>query len=301
MSENQETDTPPEPQPVVAPTALPAPEPEPAPAPALREPARPRRTLWPAAFVLGFVVLAAGEGYLWHEIQMQTAQDAQFTGLQAQISALQAQANRAAPAPDSVTTQADLSMKYSALAAQVNAVQAQAAADHGALTSMQADATNLSQLTTRIALLNALENARMALDAGQPLGTVPGAPPALAQFAAAAPPTEAQLRLSFAQAAEAGDAASIAGNASGNSWTRVLARFENLITISKGGQVVFGAPAAGVIEQARTLLNAGDLAGAVAQLDTLSTTTQQAMAGWLAQARALLAARAALIALAGQA
>jgi hypothetical protein len=252
------------------------------------------------AFGLGFAVLAAGEGYLWHETQMQTAQDAQFTGLQAQISALQAQADRALPAPDSVTVQADLAMKYSALAAQVSAVQAQAAADHGALTTMQANATNLSQLTARIALLNALENARMALDAGQALGTIPGAPTALAQFATSAPPTEAQLRLSFAQAADAGEAASIAGNASGNTWSRVLARLENLVTVSKSGEVVFGAPASGVIEQARALLNAGDLAGAVAQLDTLSSTTQQAMARWLAQARAVLAARAALIAMAGQ-
>lgn len=293
MSETQETNTPPEPQPVAVPAALPA--------PALPEPVRPRRALWPVAFTLGFAVLAAGEGYLWHEVQMQTALSAQLPGLQAQISALQAQADRAAPAPDSVTTQADLSMKFATLAAQMSAVQAQAAADHGALTTMQADATNLSQLTARIALLNALENARMALDAGQALGTIPGAPPALAQFASAAPPTEAQLRLSFAEAADAGEAASIAGNASGNTWSRVLARLENLVTVSKGGEVVFGAPAAGVIEQARTLLDAGDLAGAVAQLDTLSTSTQQAMAGWLAQARALLAARAALIALAGQA
>jgi hypothetical protein len=39
----------------------------------------------------------------------------------------------------------------------------------------------------------------------------------------------------------------------------------------------------------------------VAQVDTLTPATRQAMGNWLAQAKALLAARVALIALAGQA
>jgi hypothetical protein len=61
---------------------------------------------------------------------------------------------------------------------------------------------------------------------------------------------------------------------------------------------VVGAPAAGVVAQAQVLLDAGDLAGAVAQLQTLSTDTQAAMGGWLSQAQDLLAARAAMIAMA---
>jgi hypothetical protein len=273
----------------------------PVPAPAPAPPPKPRRSLWPVLGVLGFAALAAGEGVLWEQNQVQVARDAQFTGLQAQISALQAQGARAVPAADSVTVQADLAMKFAALAAQVNAVQAQVAGDHGALTTMQANATDLSKLTGRIALLNALETARMALDAGQPLGTIPGAPPALAQFAVTPPPTEAQLLLSFPDAARAAESASVAGDVKGSVWSRALARLENLVTVSNGGHVVFGAPASGVVEQAGALLQAGDLAGAVAQLDTLDLTTQQAMAQWLADARALLAARAALITLAGQA
>jgi hypothetical protein len=79
----------------------------------------------------------------------------------------------------------------------------------------------------------------------------------------------------------------------------VLARLESLITISNGTHVIVGAPAAAVIAQARAALDAGDLAGAVALLDTLSVSTQAAMGGWLGQARDLLAARAAIVSLAG--
>jgi hypothetical protein len=63
---------------------------------------------------------------------------------------------------------------------------------------------------------------------------------------------------------------------------------------------VVGAPAAGVIAQARAALNAGDLNGAVSVLDTLSVTTQAAMGPWLTQARDVLAARAAIISMVGQ-
>jgi hypothetical protein len=48
------------------------------------------------------------------------------------------------------------------------------------------------------------------------------------------------------------------------------------------------------------LLDAGDLGGAVTVLDGLSPETQAAMGNWLPQARNLLAARAALISMAGQ-
>ena len=58
--------------------------------------------------------------------------------------------------------------------------------------------------------------------------------------------------------------------------------------------MLVGDPAAGVLERARTALDAGDLAGAVAAVDSLNGAAAQAMAGWLAQARALLDARAAL-------
>jgi hypothetical protein len=285
--------------PPTEPLAIAATAPPAAPAPPPKQPRR--MSSWPFFLLFVFLLLAAGEAYLWHLIQIQTAEDAQFTALQAQISNLQAQTARTQPSPDSVTVQADLAVKFATLAAQVNAIQAQMAADHGALSTLQANTTDLTKLTARISLLNQLETARMALDAGQPLGTIPNAPPALAQFAATPPPTEAQLRLSFPAAAHVAEAASIAGDDKGTYWSRVLARLENFVTIREGAHVLVGAPAAGVISEAGTLLEAGDLAGAVAQLETLSPGTRQAMAPWLAQAKALLEARAALIAMAGQA
>jgi len=255
----------------------------------------------PALTILAVLLLAGGEAFLWHLSTLQTAEDAQFTGLQDQITELQAQANRAAPAPDSLSAQADLAQKYAALAAQVNAMQSQLAADHGALTTMQASQVDLTKLTARMTLISQLATARMALDAGLPLGPIANAPPALAQFAAIPPPTEAQLRETFPAAANAALAASIAGDSRISYWARVREKLASLITISDGTRVIVGAPAAAVIDQAQADLTAGDLAGAVAAIGHLSLPTQNAMQPWLGQAQALLAARAALIGMAGQA
>ncbi len=277
--------TPPAPPPAAAPPGVPV-------AP------RSRRSAWPIVFTLGFLVLGAGEGYLWYNQQTHQADTTQLAVLRTQMDDMRAAATRAAPAPDSVTVQADLAQKYAALAAQVNAMQAQEAADHGQISQMQANATDLGQLTTRIALLNALETARMALDAGQPLGTIPNAPDALAQFATSAPPTEAALRQSFPAAAKAAEAASLSPNGKVGFWDQVKLRLEGIITVSNGDTVLFGPPAAAVLNQAETALAAGDLAGAVAKLQALSPASQTAMAGWLSQAKALLGARAALITMA---
>ncbi len=277
--------------------------PEKAPENAAPKPAavKPRRALWPVLLLLGFVILAGGEGYLWKTQQSLAGQGTAVAVLQAQVADLRALAVRARPGPESIATQADLSLKFATLSAQVNAMQAELAADHGTLTTLQVNATDLTKLTARIALLNQLETARMALDAGMPLGVIANAPPALAQFADTAPPTEAALRLGFADAASAAEAASIAGSARGGFWARVMLRLDNFMTVRQGAHVLFGSPASGVLAQAQALLEAGDLAGAVAQVDRLDQTTQQAMGGWLARAKALLAARAALIAMAGQA
>jgi hypothetical protein len=58
--------------------------------------------------------------------------------------------------------------------------------------------------------------------------------------------------------------------------------------------VLLGDPAAGVLARARTALDAGDLAAAVAAVSSLSGPPATAMAVWLADARALLQARAGL-------
>ncbi len=270
----------------------------PAPAPVPVVVVVPRRSLWPVAFVLGFLVLAGGELYLWYGAQAHHADATDLAVLRAQMNDVQAAQSRAAPAADSVTVQADLGQKYLALAAQVNAVQTQAASDHGTLSVLQANAADLGNLTKRMTLLNALGTARLALDAGQPLGQIPGAPPALAQFAGTAPPTEAQLREGFAGAARAAEEASLSGDGKGGFWARVRLRLEGMITVSNGSQVVFGPPAAAALNTAQAALANGDLAGAVAALQDLPQGAKLAMGGWLGQAQQLLAARAALVALA---
>ncbi|HEY1856918.1 mitofilin family membrane protein [Acidocella sp.] len=296
MSDSETTSSP---EPVPAETALPALRPEPVSAPAAA--ARPRRTVWPYPLLALIVLIGAGEGYLWYRLQAEAANATQLAVLQTQVDDLRQLAMQTRPGSGSVAAQADLSVKLATVAAQLNAVQSQMAADHGALTMLQSNSLDLTKLAARIELLNQLETARMALDAGQPLGTIANAPPALSNFATTPPPTEAALRLGFPAAARAAEAASVAGDTKGGAWAHALARLENFVTVSAGSHVLVGAPAAAVIGRARTLLDVGDLAGAVAQLNTLSVTTQQAMVGWLAQARALLAARAALASMAGQA
>lgn len=289
MSETENTDV----------KALPPPLPKPVQAPPV---VKPRRSAWTPVFallsVLGFLLLAAGEAYLWNNARQHQADATELAVLQAQLADLRAAQAQNAPAPDSVTVQADLAQKYAALAAQLDAVQAQAASDHGALSMMQANAVDLGKLTQRMTLLNALETARLALDAGQPLGQIPNAPDALAQFAEVAPPTYAQLRESFPAAARAARESSLTSNGKLGFWAGVKLRLEGMLTISNGTQVIFGPPAAASLNQAQQALDDGDLAGAVAALQNLSPGAQAAMVGWLAQAQALLAAQSALVAMA---
>lgn len=150
----------------------------------------------------------------------------------------------------------------------------------------------------QIALTARLRAATLALEAGQPIGAVPGAPAELARFATQAPPTESALRLSFAKYADAGEAASQPSG--GDSLSRAVQRLEGLVTIRQGHDVLVGNTAAAVIEEARGRLEAGDLAGCVAELATLDAGAKAAMKPWLDQAQALVAARAALVALAAK-
>ena len=70
------------------------------------------------------------------------------------------------------------------------------------------------------------------------------------------------------------------------------------MTVRQGDRVLVGDSAAGVLARARNALDAGDLAGAVAAVSTLSGPPAAAMAGWRADAQAVLDARAGLAAMA---
>ncbi len=275
-----------------------------APAPAEPVVTKPRGGFVSLLLLVLILLLAGGEVYLW---RLTAAPGADVAALQAQVDRLAQQAAQAPAPPASAAQDAQMVQKFDALTAQVSALQAELAADHGAVTTLQASTADLGKLTAHIdqvnahvGLLNRLALARIALDDGQPIGQLANAPPALERFADSPPPTLAALRLGFPDAAHAAAAASVSADGKLSFWSRAVARVESIVTVSDGTRVLIGAPAAGVLAQARVLLDAGDLAGAVRLIDTLSAPTQSAMGAWLVQARALLAARAALTALASQ-
>jgi hypothetical protein len=154
------------------------------------------------------------------------------------------------------------------------------------------------KLMSRVAQVQA---ARLALDAGQKLREVPGMPAALARFTNTAPPTEASLRLSFPKAQRDALAAARPDTEGRPLLARLWAQAQDLVTIRQGDHVLVGDPDAGALERARAALEAGDLPGAVTEVGSLHGPAAQAMSGWLAEARALLEARAALAMWAAQA
>ncbi|HKM62313.1 MAG TPA: mitofilin family membrane protein [Acidisphaera sp.] len=184
--------------------------------------------------------------------------------------------------------------RIEALDKTIEGVQAQ-------IGTLQKSAAELPGLTERAAKLARLQVAQMALETGQPLGAIPDAPPALARFGGSKPPTEAQLRLAFPAAARAAEQAESQLPPGATFLDRVRANAEGLFTIRRGDTVVVGNPASGVLARARQALDAGDLAGAVDAVAALQGPAAQAMAGWLDQARALVAARAALAQMAAHA
>jgi hypothetical protein len=167
-------------------------------------------------------------------------------------------------------------------------------ADEVRLAAIERSTSQIPALADRAGRLARVQAIRLALDSGQKLGEIPGAPAPLARFANTAPPTEPGLRLAFPQAAR--EALSVARPASDGKplLARVWDEAQDLVTVRQGDRVLVGDPAAGVLARARTALDAGDLSGAVAAVASLNGAPAQAMAGWVAEARALLDARAAL-------
>ena len=77
-------------------------------------------------------------------------------------------------------------------------------------------------------------------------------------------------------------------------------RAQNLVTVHRGEEVLVGNPASVTLGHAREALDVGDLKGAIATVETLKGQPRQAMDTWLADAKSLVDARAALASLAGQ-
>jgi hypothetical protein len=167
-------------------------------------------------------------------------------------------------------------------------------ADEARLAALEHAAAQMTAMAEQASLRTRIQVAEAALAAGQPLGNLPNAPQAVARFATAKPPTEASLRLAFPQAESAALAASRPDTGDKPFLARIMVHAEDLVTVRQGDRVLLGDPAAGVLARARTALDAGDLARAVAAVSSLSGPTAAAMATWLADAKALLQARAGL-------
>ncbi|MCA3390535.1 MAG: hypothetical protein INF65_18080 [Roseomonas sp.] len=169
-----------------------------------------------------------------------------------------------------------------------------------ALEAAQARIAGIEARTNRVQAIAAL---RARLDAGQALGPAlapfPNPPAALSRFASASPPTEAALRLAFEDAARAARAASEPAREGQSILESASARLAGLITIRRGETIIWGDEAAAALEAARRALEAGDLPGALGRLSPLPPAARTALGAWEADAQALLAARAAIITLAG--
>ncbi len=180
--------------------------------------------------------------------------------------------------------------------------QSKQAADAAAQAATQLAAQLDSQVNAKIGAvtetarrLSRVQAAAAALEAGQRLGDIPGAPPAVARFATDAPPTLLMLRQSFPAAADAASRASEPAAADDRSFAdRMWGRAQRAVTIREGDRVIAGDPIAGVLARARVAVEAGDLPAALMALQGLSGASKAAMSGWINQAQAVVDARAAL-------
>jgi hypothetical protein len=283
------------------PPVPPAPRPPaPAPADASGAPAaQPFRSALPVLTAIGFIFVLVVLAWIWNsqvEMRLRIAElsvppppaveparvvalETRVKVLEQRIGALESRPVPAPPPPQIVTSD-----NSAALTAQMTELA----------TRLKAAEQREGSLAERAATAQRVQQALAALDMGEPLGDLPGAPPALARFAKAKPPTEAGLRLSFPIAADAAEKASRPAADGKSLGERILMHASSLVTIRKGNQVLVGAPAATLLGEAQARVEAGDLAGALTVLDGLDSSAAQAMADWRGQAKALLDARAAL-------
>jgi hypothetical protein len=170
----------------------------------------------------------------------------------------------------------------------------------GRIEKLEQGAGSVEDAASRATRLERVQAAVVALQAGQKLGDIPNAPPALAKFATVAPPTEAALRESFPALAAQARAVSEPQTAHESFLRRALARLQESVTVRQGDEVLVGDPAAGVLADAEVKVQNGDLAGAVQRLHALSGPAAAVMQPWMDKAESLIAARAALASLAAR-
>lgn len=270
---------------------------------------RRRRDWVPLLYIVGVLVLGGSLFWLWRNpiLQPQTdTVDNRLDELQARIAQLETASKPALPdvAPILARLAALEARPARVPGASANLSGPDISGIEGRLAELEARpnaappdaalAVQVAQLSDRTARATRLRATGASLAAGRKLGVIPDAPEALQRFADTPPPTEAGLRLAFPEAADAALAASRPADADVSTARRFWNRAQSLVSIRQGDEVLVGDPAAGVVARARRALDAGDLAGAVGILGGLNPPAAQAMSVWLSDARALLAARAAL-------
>ena len=267
---------------------------EPTAEPVAATPVRWARWLLPATGAVGFVVLAMAIVALW----LRPVPIADLSETTARLEAIEARLARLEQRPSGPGFP-DPEPRLQALEHRIAPDLTGVYARIGELERRPSG--DAEQLAARFGVLEQNVNRRahaqtavLALAAGRPLGDIPNAPPILTRFANKAPPTEAALRLAFPAAERAVLEAGIPNDNEAPLWKRISVRLEDLFVLRQGDRVLIGDPAAGILIRARAALEAGDLAGAVAALSALQGAAAAAMAGWMADAQALVAVRAAL-------
>lgn len=300
-----------------------------APPPATDTPPEPRRaSLVPLLVLLDLVLVALAVGYVWRFPP--TVTEARLAALEERVTALAARPSPPSSPPSSPSSppsaeiaalatrlQGDesrldaLAKQQAALAAaaenqpappaappapDITALLARLHEDEARLDALTESSGAMSRQvagvvdrTTRLARLQAAGD---ALAAGRPLGDLPGAPPALARFAATPPPTLATLRAAFPAAAAAARAAAAPPSLVPTS--RLMDWIGAVMTIRRGDQVLVGDTLATRLAAARAALAGDDLAGALAALAPIEGAPAAALASWQSEAANLLAARRAL-------
>ena len=291
--------------------------------PATVAPTPARHNLVPWFYGLGFIILAAAIFYLWqypsipsgavadsaasHTVERQLADiDDRLTRLESRPTTDLSKITARVDAFDGrIVDQTQLASRLDTLSGRIeslsgrnqtglDATKQQLDALTNRVAAIEANTINFDTVIKRLNRIARLQEASFALASGRPIGNLPNAPAALARYAQAAPPTEAQLRLRFPGDEQAALAAKQPDDTSATFMRRVWERAQGLITIRRGDDVVVGNPSAVTLSRARAALDAGDLAGAVTAVDGLKGAPGRAMASWQADAKALLSARSAL-------
>lgn len=293
---------------------LPPESPPAEPPPHVAPPGAPRRDRLPLLCGLGFIVLAGAIVFVWMNARannpaidqhlavldarmarLEQQPVANVGELQNQVAVLEGRVGDAAKFQGQLDT---MSGRVESLSGRdqtgIDGIKQQVEDLSAKVAAFQAIAGNLDATAKRLNRIARLQEALFNLNAGRPIGDIPDAPEELARYAHVAPPTDTQLRLSFQSAAQ--NALNAPEPDTGNQplWDRVKDRVGSMMTLRRGDTVLVGTSTAVTLNRAKTALDAGDLAVAVSAVQGLDGAPAQAMTKWLAQAKALLSARAML-------